>query len=541
MPKQTRRSHTKSRTGCLSCKRLRIKCNEAKPRCEYCESTNKVCEYPIIQQAYEAPPPKTTRRRNPTKSSTKSEQTEIVSRPNNSNSTQTIVTIPPPLKTPTSHVFRNTAYNDIFNFFISTSCNSLAFNNPRILDTWKKVVPRLAFSSPMVFYGLVSYAALTKYKITNFMMRQKQHAADNGAVLVVPDSVLLGQSNLRNLAFNGFHTLVRLLSKSLSAPSPQKRFEEIHVSSLLVASFAMAEPSVARLVSTDPYSPDLFGIIRGCFNIPSTVLKIGDGLAERSEIKYIITKPHEIFPSRSDVEEIDIDVEWLSFYRMLLRQLKLLENGEKDISPLCGPQSSEEQVVKIDKQKVKETDRHWPSFKVTAVTSSSSSSSLSSPSSMSSPEAQSPTSPLTTPGLTVQTTYVIDSDTDVFTLLPHEPAIYRTVIFTFIHLAHLSLRYKRPTTMIQAFNSLPDEFITQLRLDRPFAIVISAFMLAQIEFISRHPMLMDSLAPRLETLEVTLPAEWRPALYWPKSIIKRRIYEPGLGKMMNMMGLPMTV
>lgn len=540
MPKQTRRSHTKSRTGCLSCKRLRIKCNEAKPRCEYCESTNKVCEYPINQQAYEAPPPKTTRRRNPTKLSTKSEQIEIVSRPANSNSTQTVVTVPPPLKTPTSHVFRNTAYNDIFNFFISTSCNSLAFNNPRILDTWKKVVPRLAFSSPMVFYGLVSYAALTKYKITSFMMRQKQQkAVDNGAILVVPDSVLLGQSNLRNLAFNGFHTLVRLLSKSLSAPLPQKRFEEIHVSSLFVASFAMAEPSVAQLVSTDPYSPDLFGIIRGCFNIPSTVLKIGDGLAERSEIKYIITKPHEIFPSRSDVENIDIEVEWLSFYRMLLRQLELLENGEKGVSPLCGPQNSEE-VVKINKQKVKETDQHWPSFKVTAVTSSSSSS-LSSPSPMSSPEAQSPSSPLTTPGSTVQTTYETDSDTDVFTLLPHEPAIYRTVIFTFIHLAHLSLRYKRPTTMIQAFNSLPDEFITQLRLDRPFAIVISAFMLAQIEFISRHPMLMDSLAPRLETLEATLPAEWRPALYWPKSIIKRRIYEPGLGKMMSMMGLPMTV
>ncbi|CAN3499131.1 hypothetical protein DICA1_A01618 [Diutina catenulata] len=34
------------RYGCASCKRLRIKCDLARPKCEYCVATNKVCEYP---------------------------------------------------------------------------------------------------------------------------------------------------------------------------------------------------------------------------------------------------------------------------------------------------------------------------------------------------------------------------------------------------------------------------------------------------------------------------------------------------------------
>mmetsp|Transcript_5631 Transcript_5631/g.7121 ORF Transcript_5631/g.7121 Transcript_5631/m.7121 type:complete len:486 (-) Transcript_5631:620-2077(-) len=40
---------TRSRKGCLSCKKLKIKCNEAKPTCEYCESTGRQCHYPDIE------------------------------------------------------------------------------------------------------------------------------------------------------------------------------------------------------------------------------------------------------------------------------------------------------------------------------------------------------------------------------------------------------------------------------------------------------------------------------------------------------------
>ncbi len=41
-PKQKR-----SRNGCLNCKRLKIKCNENKPECEYCVQTGKECVYKV--------------------------------------------------------------------------------------------------------------------------------------------------------------------------------------------------------------------------------------------------------------------------------------------------------------------------------------------------------------------------------------------------------------------------------------------------------------------------------------------------------------
>lgn len=39
------RSITRSRNGCISCKKLKIKCDEEKPKCDYCIQTNRLCIY----------------------------------------------------------------------------------------------------------------------------------------------------------------------------------------------------------------------------------------------------------------------------------------------------------------------------------------------------------------------------------------------------------------------------------------------------------------------------------------------------------------
>ncbi len=44
--KQIKPRAKRSRNGCFSCKRLKIKCNEDKPICEYCLQTKKECIYP---------------------------------------------------------------------------------------------------------------------------------------------------------------------------------------------------------------------------------------------------------------------------------------------------------------------------------------------------------------------------------------------------------------------------------------------------------------------------------------------------------------
>lgn len=41
-----RKGHTKSRRGCFSCKKRKIKCQETKPQCENCQKAGILCEYP---------------------------------------------------------------------------------------------------------------------------------------------------------------------------------------------------------------------------------------------------------------------------------------------------------------------------------------------------------------------------------------------------------------------------------------------------------------------------------------------------------------
>ncbi|ETN45863.1 uncharacterized protein HMPREF1541_00044 [Cyphellophora europaea CBS 101466] len=44
-PNQTRRAHTKSRTGCTTCKRRKVKCTEDRPTCLACQQRHTPCSY----------------------------------------------------------------------------------------------------------------------------------------------------------------------------------------------------------------------------------------------------------------------------------------------------------------------------------------------------------------------------------------------------------------------------------------------------------------------------------------------------------------
>ncbi|CEL08613.1 Putative Zn2/Cys6 DNA-binding protein [Aspergillus calidoustus] len=44
-PRNSRKSHRKSRLGCLNCKRRHIKCDELKPQCANCTNHSSVCDY----------------------------------------------------------------------------------------------------------------------------------------------------------------------------------------------------------------------------------------------------------------------------------------------------------------------------------------------------------------------------------------------------------------------------------------------------------------------------------------------------------------
>jgi hypothetical protein len=42
------KGHTKSRKGCYSCKRRKIKCQETHPQCGHCVKAGYVCQYPTV-------------------------------------------------------------------------------------------------------------------------------------------------------------------------------------------------------------------------------------------------------------------------------------------------------------------------------------------------------------------------------------------------------------------------------------------------------------------------------------------------------------
>jgi Fungal Zn(2)-Cys(6) binuclear cluster domain len=52
-----RKGHTKSRRGCFSCKKRKIKCPETLPKCENCVKAGMTCEYPRLDLATNQRPP----------------------------------------------------------------------------------------------------------------------------------------------------------------------------------------------------------------------------------------------------------------------------------------------------------------------------------------------------------------------------------------------------------------------------------------------------------------------------------------------------
>jgi hypothetical protein len=51
-----RKGHTKSRRGCFSCKKRKIKCQETLPKCENCSKAGMSCEYPNRDITLSQPP-----------------------------------------------------------------------------------------------------------------------------------------------------------------------------------------------------------------------------------------------------------------------------------------------------------------------------------------------------------------------------------------------------------------------------------------------------------------------------------------------------
>lgn len=585
---RVRRPHSKSRRGCLSCKKLRIKCDESRPKCEYCASTNKVCEYPasidptaagsltqpqqfqlplppatttalvtdtvkttaphILHIPYSVslvPPPPlrtyttpefhaapifsqsfTTETPSITRIETRSHETSTDDErvPLHRSSQESFVSKSPTLNTilpyadvgivdspgiseemqtfkfyssvkaPKSQAFRSIPYSEIHNFYVTHVSAALSLGEPKLYHIYSFLVPQIAFNCPMISHALIAYSALT--------MNKNRPERD-------PNLDLLAGSNFNAAALMLNNAIPNLTSA---------RHEEIHITSCFIAAYAFIEPSVAPLISYSPNMPDLFGIMRGVYNLSNYT----HAAFSNSILEPLFQQEAVSIPTLGDLAKLDTSQPNMKYYRLLLDQLNLFSQGSQDISFLCDPDIylAPEQtcVPKSPKQKANST--------ITASTKSPSSltdlqylvdTTKSNPDSKHGDDERMVSSdPVihSSDQKDLNHPSTLHTSNNSFSFLPGELQVYRVVVYSVMFLAQMALIHNRPTYLVATLNAPPDDYLKLLRQRRPMAQVIAAFILGQFAFMSAYPDYKDSFLPRLEDINVRISPEWRPALYW---------------------------
>ncbi|KAJ9151381.1 Sterol uptake control protein 2 [Pleurostoma richardsiae] len=145
-----RRSHKKSRRGCLECKRRHIKCDESRPVCLNCSTAERVCSYPGDTS---------TPRLHTPHSATSSPSLSPASNPAlaelaNGTFARQDITIGEPVDPPNV----NFLHLELWNHFITESYNFVPTNSPLVKQT-KELMIKYAFECPYLMYQVLAIAA----------------------------------------------------------------------------------------------------------------------------------------------------------------------------------------------------------------------------------------------------------------------------------------------------------------------------------------------------------------------------------------------
>ncbi|CAG7941002.1 unnamed protein product [Penicillium salamii] len=151
-----RRSHRKSRAGCVQCKKRKVKCDENKPHCHNCERHGVGCSFASASRA-----PSTT----PVDFA---ESPAVPSGPESAASRMTTI-LPPihpiiPQSLPSMHSlapFPTLAVFDLelLHYYTTSTCYTLS-RSPAVQTVWREEAPRIGFSEPLVLHSLLALTAL---------------------------------------------------------------------------------------------------------------------------------------------------------------------------------------------------------------------------------------------------------------------------------------------------------------------------------------------------------------------------------------------
>jgi hypothetical protein len=163
MPEAIKRkkTHRKSRFGCISCKKLRIKCDENKPTCEYCAATKRACVYlavPTNRSQLE------TGSKSPEKDSDREDSliptTDLSS--GSSSSPEQRLHMVGRQQDPRTGLSILSKLNESevrgIEFFIAAGSTMCALGDPRVAEMWRTNGIQMALQSDAVLCGMMSIA-----------------------------------------------------------------------------------------------------------------------------------------------------------------------------------------------------------------------------------------------------------------------------------------------------------------------------------------------------------------------------------------------
>lgn len=153
----TKPKRKRSKNGCTNCKRLKIKCNEDYPECEYCIQTGKQCVYPLLKN---------------TKPNIKGQSSEVINI--QSNPTRIAETMPSISNKPLQKLNSVSFQLNISKFELQLLKCYIDFGGNFFLKDvskeshifWSEDVPKLWCCSDLVKYGL--YSASSARLLANY-------------------------------------------------------------------------------------------------------------------------------------------------------------------------------------------------------------------------------------------------------------------------------------------------------------------------------------------------------------------------------------
>ncbi|OHW97542.1 fungal specific transcription factor-like protein [Colletotrichum incanum] len=165
-PLKRRRPHKKSKTGCLDCRKRRVKCGEERPSCRSCVRREIFCDYP--GEAHSAnnqtsPAPEFLDQTLPARPSPASQLTRESSRvapcpPTTPASTPGAALNATPASVVESPAFGIRDLALLHHWTVSTSVDIYKTPGPDAL--WQVVFPQIGFEYPFVAHAILSLAAL---------------------------------------------------------------------------------------------------------------------------------------------------------------------------------------------------------------------------------------------------------------------------------------------------------------------------------------------------------------------------------------------